>query len=183
MARGLARELGPRIEGLFLLCPAIMARRGDRDLPRRAVVREEPSWREEAKAAGANDADLADYEALAVVKSRDNFARVRAEIIAGIRIARLPALQRYLAGSDAFSFDAFGKVGTEGEPFDPVFEGPACFFLGRQDSSVGWRDALRLADRYPRASYHIVDGAGHDRVIDRMNARFILCERWVHPIG
>jgi len=39
--------------------------------------------------------------------------------------------------------------------------------LGRQDASVGWRDALRLAERYPRASFHVVDAAGHNLQVEQ----------------
>ncbi len=179
LARGLAREFGSRVEGLFLLCPAIVARRGDRDLPLPVVTREEGLWREAAKAAGASEADIACYEEHAVDRSERAFARVRAEVISGIRIARLSALELYLSGSESFSFDRLGRAGTEGEPFDPAFEGPACFFLGRQDSSVGWRDALRLAGRYARASYHILDGAGHNAQIERPAAFAAAFREWL----
>jgi pimeloyl-ACP methyl ester carboxylesterase len=179
LARGLSREFGSRVEGLFLLCPAIVARRGDRDLPRPVVIREEQRWREAAKAGGASDADISCYEEHAVDRSASAFERIRAEVISGIRLARLPALERYLDGAEAFSFDGLGRAGTEGEPFDTAFEGPACFFLGRQDSSVGWRDALRLAGRYPRASYHILDAAGHNAQIEKPAAFAAAFREWL----
>jgi pimeloyl-ACP methyl ester carboxylesterase len=179
LARGLAREFGSRVEGLFLLCPAIVARRAERDLPRPVVVREEPRWREAARSAGASGGDIALYEEHAVDKSAAAFERIRSEVIAGIRLARLPALERYLGGAEAFSFDRLGRTGTEGEPFDPSFERPACFFLGRQDSSVGWRDALRLAGRYPRASFHILDAAGHNAQIERPEAFAAAFSAWL----
>jgi pimeloyl-ACP methyl ester carboxylesterase len=184
LARGLVREFGSRVEGLFLLCPAIVARRGDRDLPRPTVVREEEGWREAMRAAGATEADIACYEEHAVDRSAAAFERIRAEVIAGIRVARLSALDRYFDGSEAFSFDRMGKRRPVGDPvedgaFDPLFDRPACFFLGRQDSSVGWRDALRLADRYPRASYHIVDAAGHNAQVEKPAAFASAFRAWL----
>jgi pimeloyl-ACP methyl ester carboxylesterase len=170
IARGLARELGDRVRGLFLLCPMVTARAADRDASEPAVLGEEAGWRERARAAGATPEDIADYEKHAVVRSLDAFLRTRAEVLAGIRIARYAVLERYYAGKEGYSFDALGRADPSREPdagaFDPVFDRPACFFLGRQDISVGWRDALRLAPRYPRASYHVLDRAGHNAQIE-----------------
>jgi pimeloyl-ACP methyl ester carboxylesterase len=183
LARGLARELGARTRGIFLLCPAIVARRRDRDLPQHRVAREESGWRAAAIAAGATEADLADYEELAVSRSLGAFERTRDEVIAGIRVARLEDLQRYYAGDEAFTFDRMGSARAGTGPaegvFDRPFGGPACFFLGRQDSSVGWRDALRLAELYPRASYYIVDGAGHNAQIEAPEAFAAAFRSWL----
>ena len=167
LARGLARALGERVRGLFLLCPSIVARAAGRDVDPPSVAREEPGWREAARARGASEADIRDYEHHAVDRSLANFERTRAEVLSGIRAYRHVAAARHYAGREAFSFDRLGAAGSGGEAFDRRFEGPACFFLGRQDRSTGWRDALRLADRYPRASYFIADGAGHNAQIER----------------
>jgi pimeloyl-ACP methyl ester carboxylesterase len=167
LARGLARDLGGRAKGLFLLCPAILGPRATRDIDPPVVVREEAGWRQSARARGASEAELEEYEYHAVDRSLAGFERTKAEVIAGIRMFRTEAANRHYAGREAFSFDALGRAGTGDEGFDRPFEGPACFFLGRQDRSVGWRDALRLAGRYPRASYLILDGAGHNAQIER----------------
>jgi pimeloyl-ACP methyl ester carboxylesterase len=167
LARGLARSLGDRVKGMFLLCPSIAARPADRDVDPTSAVREESGWRKDAKERGASDADIADYEYHAVDRSLGNFERTRAEVIAGIRAYRPAAADRHYAGREAFSFDRMGRAGSADEIFDRTFEGPACFFLGRQDRSVGWRDALRLAGRYPRASYYVMDGAGHNAQVER----------------
>jgi hypothetical protein len=39
-------------------------------------------------------------------------------------------------------------VALHGYSLDRPFDGPTCFFLGRQDSSTGWRDALKMAALY-----------------------------------
>lgn len=174
LSRGLAREFGDRVAGLYLLCPAIVSRRANRDLPRLEALREEPHWRERAVVAGASESDLAAYEELAISRNSYAFERFKLEVLAGIRVARLSALSRYLDGDEAFSFDAMtrrkpGADQAEGA-FDRRFEAPAAFFLGRQDTSVGWKDALRLAELYPRASYHVVDCAGHNAQLEAPEA-------------
>ena len=158
LARGLARELGDRVAGLFFLCPMVVASTADRDRPQAQVLFEEADW-----ARGASRSERAEFEDCAVIKSRAAFERFLSEILPGILLARREKLERVQASRFAFSFDSMGKGG---EPFDSLFAKPASFFLGRQDSSVGWKDAQRLAGRYPRASYHIVDGAGHNAQLE-----------------
>ncbi len=53
----------------------------------------------------------------------------------------------------AFSFD----VDVLPEPF----RAPTLFLLGRQDSWVGYRDAWDIVENYPRATFAVLDRAGH----------------------
>lgn len=48
-------------------------------------------------------------------------------------------------------------------------DAPALIIAGRQDASVGYRDAWRLVERYPRASYVALDRAEHGFPIDPAN--------------
>lgn len=56
-------------------------------------------------------------------------------------------------GKVAFSFD----VDALPEPFPA----PALFLLGRQDNVVGYRDAWDVVEHYPRATFAVLDRAGH----------------------
>jgi pimeloyl-ACP methyl ester carboxylesterase len=58
-----------------------------------------------------------------------------------------------LQGNAAFSFD----VDALPEPFPA----PALFLLGRQDNVVGYRDAWDVVENYPRATFAVLDRAGH----------------------
>jgi len=53
----------------------------------------------------------------------------------------------------AFSFD----VDHVSEPFP----GPSLIITGRQDAMVGYRDAWNILENYPRATYVVLDRAGH----------------------
>lgn len=167
MARGLLREFGDRVAGVFLLCPSIVSRRAERDIRPAVVLRDDEGWRE-----GADPWEVAAFEECSVSRTSYTFERTKREIIAGIRLSRTEVFEHMAAAdSQCFSFDRLGTAGRggngSGEPFDPRFERPACFVLGRQDASVGWRDALRLAERYPRASFHIIDAAGHNLQVEQ----------------
>jgi pimeloyl-ACP methyl ester carboxylesterase len=53
----------------------------------------------------------------------------------------------------AFSFD----VDNVPEPFT----GPSLIITGRQDAVVGYRDAWNIVEKYPRATFVVLDRAGH----------------------
>ena len=178
LARGAARALGPRVAGLFLLCPAIVIRRALRDLPPPAVLRDEEGW-----AAGAAEEEIEGFKECSVARTRYTFERTRAEILSGIGVARMGLLERIISEGFAFSFDRPAAY-PEGA-FDARFERPACFVLGRQDSTVGWKNALALAGRYPRASFHVLDAAGHNLQLEQagllasaFGAWIGACEAW-----
>ena len=57
------------------------------------------------------------------------------------------------APADPFSFD----VDTLPTPFD----GPTLMLTARQDHLCGYRDAWDLLDNYPRATFAVLDRAGH----------------------
>lgn len=163
LARGLARRFPDRVRGLLLLCPLIVAERKDRSVPALRALRVEPGY-----GAGRSPGEIAEFESVAVVRDRYCQERFSREILPGLALARGGRLEALRDAGFGYSFDGMGRAGTEGagEPFDPVFPGPALFLLGRQDASVGWTDALRLADRYPRATFAVLDGSGHNLQIE-----------------
>lgn len=174
LARALLGEFAGRVAGLFLLCPSIVSRREERDVDAPVVLRDEEGWRK-----GADPRDVAGFEECSVSRTAYTFERTKREILSGIHLSRTRVFEQMLAtDSLRFSFDSLGPAREdrparpgegrdEGEPFDSCFDRPSCFVLGRQDASVGWRDALRLAERYPRASFHVVDAAGHNLQVEQ----------------
>ena len=47
-------------------------------------------------------------------------------------------------------------------PEQQPFTGPALIVTGRQDTVTGYRDAWTLLEHYPRASFAVLDRAGHE---------------------
>ena len=73
----------------------------------------------------------------------------------------------------AFSFN----VDNLPEPFP----GPALIITGRQDAIVGYRDAWSILDKYPRASYVILDRAGH-QLEDKDGLVNVLINDWLDRV-
>ena len=55
--------------------------------------------------------------------------------------------------------------------------------MGRQDHSVGYRDAYKIIDNYTRASICILDEAGHSVEIEKPEIVKTLTLDWLERIG
>jgi pimeloyl-ACP methyl ester carboxylesterase len=132
---------------------------GTRDLPPRTVLpartAQDAAW---WASLGDDDPALADYREMVVVPSRAGLEEHRRWVQPGVEAADTRALARLRA---RYSLDA------EPEATDVLFERPTLFLTGRQDQAVGWRDAGRLLPHYPRATYLVLDAAGHNVHLDQ----------------
>lgn len=50
--------------------------------------------------------------------------------------------------------------------------------MGRENHVVGFRDQFALLEHYPRATYAVLDAAGHNLHLDRPEATGALVGEW-----
>ncbi len=62
------------------------------------------------------------------------------------------------------------------------FEKPVLFLLGRQDSMVGFRDAFRVIECFPRATFAILDKAGHSLSWEQPALFHALASEWLQRV-
>jgi pimeloyl-ACP methyl ester carboxylesterase len=55
--------------------------------------------------------------------------------------------------------------------------------LGRQDDHVGYRDQWDLLEHYPRASFAVLDRAGHNLQQEQPVLFEALVEEWLDRVG
>jgi pimeloyl-ACP methyl ester carboxylesterase len=143
---GLVRSIPDRLSGAGLLVPAVAAPDGTLDAADAVVLFEDTSIFE----------DLAPDEEW----MRDTLVVHERWMVDEIRAHDMPAYRRadyrFLARLEA-NLIATGAAGRPGPPFDR----PSLILTGRQDSTVGYRAAWALLDEFPRATYAVLDVAGH----------------------
>ncbi|SNY65124.1 alpha/beta fold hydrolase [Paractinoplanes atraurantiacus] len=161
LARAVAARMPHRVLGLCLLCPAIVAERGERDLPPRTVLKEDP---ELISSLAATEREL--YQQEAVVESAQDWQRFHEFVLPGILAADQAAAQRIEA-----RYAARLESGR--------YEGPALVLTGRQDDIVGYRDAWRVLEDYPRATFAVLDAAGHNAPLERPELTGPLVADWL----
>ena len=143
LARGLVYRRGAEIDGVLLTVPVIVPQPAPEDLPPRTVVARDPAIVAQARAE-----DLAGFEDMAVTQNVDALSVFR--VFKAIAPPDQEFLDRLSQGS-ALRFDA---------PPQP-FQAPTVFIVGRQDHWFGYRDAWRILENFPRATFAVLDGAGH----------------------
>jgi len=63
--------------------------------------------------------------------------------------------------------------------FKEKFKKPTVILLGRQDSSVGYKDAWTTLDNYTRATFAVLDRAGHNLQIEQVELFNSLVTEWI----
>lgn len=163
LARGYVHRNPERVNGLCLLVPWL-AEHEEADLPSPMVVSRNA---EAMQSLSADDAQK--LEGLAVVQSQKVVDWYRDVVLNARQLGEGLPLERY-----TFSFD----LDTNPAPFDK----PSLFLLGRQDSHVGYRDAMNILDAYPRAALAVLDRAGHALGVEQEQLFQALVNEWLDRV-
>lgn len=166
LARGIVYKMPERVDGVFLLCPSIISQSERRRLLERCVID-----REEGIFDVIPKEDAAGFEEINVIQNRKVWERYRDEILSGIKICDETFLERLKGENYSFTFDP--------DHIDFKVTKPSLILLGRQDSSVGYKDAWDILENYPRATYAVIDGAGHNLQIEQVEIFNCLVRSWV----
>ncbi|MBW4083458.1 alpha/beta hydrolase [Paenibacillus sp. S150] len=170
LARGLVREYADSIDGLLLLCPCIIADSSKRELPAHEVMLRDAGLLEELSAA-----EREEFTSIAVVQSRETWERFSREILSGLQLADEAFMHRIrAAGGYPFSFEAAAV---------PPFDKPALIITGRQDSMTGFKDAWKLLDMYPHATFAVLDRAGHNLHLEQEELFKVLTREWLARVN
>ena len=165
LARGLVAEHGRRVTGMALVCPMLVADPVDRDVPAPEVLFRDAFC--EALPRGT------EFDTTTVVQTEETYRRVQVEVVTGLEVADVPALER-IAEHWSGTFPR--------EPQGTTYDAPVLVFTGRQDSSTGYRDAWPLLDHYPHATFAVLDRAGHNGHIEQPALFDALVEEWLDRV-
>lgn len=168
LARALTRELGDQVRGLALVCPiGVAVEHADRTVPPRQVLRPDP-----ALIASLAPAEAASFTEIAVVESPATFAAYRDDVQVGLDVADHEAMarirQRWVCSTDPES----------GEPYPR----PTLILTGRQDDAVGYADQWALLPHYPRATFAVLDVAGHNLQFEQPALFAALMGEWLDRV-
>lgn len=169
LARGVIYRMIQQVEGLLLICPVIVTDPEKRVLPRHVTLAKEGSlpsnlYPEETKL----------FESFAVVQTPKIWKRTLKEILPGIKIADAKFLSKLQAHGYSFTFDV--------DALSNVFMKPTLILVGRQDSMVGYHDAWVILEKYPRATFAVLDRAGHNLQIEQTHLFNALVREWLDRV-
>ena len=161
LACALARRRSPQPDGLFLICPP-----GPRFLPSEQRILppprdKPPDWVEDVPA------ELRDDLTLALETPSASVAASVARLVTGSRRDE-DYLERLRAAA-----------ALEDEAAEITYSQPVCIVTGRQDRIGGYVQQLELLERYPHATFAVIDGAGHFLPFERPALFRSLLRTWL----
>ncbi len=142
LARGVVYRRAASIDGVLLCAPQVKAEPAQAHLPPRTTLVEDPTLVAQLEPG---------IEDLIVVQNHMVVEAVR-DVLAEVQIADHTFLAR-LEAAGPFSFDV--------DILPTPFGGPTLILTARQDHLCGYRDAWDLLNNYPRATFAVLDRAGH----------------------
>jgi pimeloyl-ACP methyl ester carboxylesterase len=167
LARGLVHRRGDRLDGVALIVPVVETDLSKNQYPPHQTLVEAPAF---LAALGPDERDMLGF---VVAQSPELLEGFRANARPAFAIADYAFLER-LAQQYAFTFD----VGALPAPFPA----PTLILTGRQDSLWGYREAYRILDGYPRATYATLDCAGHMLSVEQQALFRALVGEWLDRI-
>lgn len=154
LVRGLINKMTNRIDGAILICPVIIADNEKRNVDEHVLL-----VKDNELLSKLTPEDAEDFNASVVVQSERIYERYKNEVQSGIEMADGKFLRTLRKSGYEFSFDV--------DKVDKKFDKPTLILLGRQDDCVGYKDAWNILENFPRATFAILDAAGHALQIEQ----------------
>ena len=168
LAQGVIYRRPEKVNGALFLVPAMHVAESDRP-PYATLIEDEALLAE----LDEEDAHILQEQEIAVVHSREVLESLRRDVIPARQMAAHDFLEK-IRKEYLFSFD------VDNLP-QPLVK-PALFLMGRQDSLVGYRDAWNVIEQYPRASFVVLDRAGHGLEVEQKGLFRALVAEWLDRV-
>jgi pimeloyl-ACP methyl ester carboxylesterase len=169
VARAVVRARAERVRGLAMICPVGTAvERAERTRPEHQVLRPDPDL-----LAATDPRIAAEFAEVAVVQTPETLRRFHDEIVVGLDLADTEAMARI---AERWTLSTSPESG-------PPYTRPALIVTGRQDSSVGYADQFALLPHYPRATFAVLDVAGHNAQFEQPELFDALMREWLDRVA
>ena len=154
LARGIINKRPSIADGLLLICPLAVPERQKENGAQFQVFE-----KDDILLSSLTEEERKYFEGINVLQNKRVWARFKEEILSGLKIADYSFLENYLGQHVPFSFDV--------DALKRPYMKPTLMLTGRQDFMVGYRDLWQIIEMYPRASFILLDKAGHNLQIEQ----------------
>jgi pimeloyl-ACP methyl ester carboxylesterase len=171
IARGVVYRCGDRIDGMMINVPAVERDSTQARLPEHRVIHLDQTYQDEVE---MYEGEKEKQSALLSVQTLSVLQHIRKYYDPAGAIADMDFLKQVNASHKAFSF----PVDKLPRPFDA----PSLILTGRFDQWCGYQDAYDLLGQYPRATFAVLDRAGHGLVMEENNLFSALANDWLDRV-
>ena len=169
LARGLIAERPDQILGLGLICPiGVALEHADRTVPEHVVLESDP-----AVIASLSPEEREDFTEITVLQTDVVLRQYQQDVVPGLDAADTEAMARIRKN---WALTIAPESG-------PVYTKPSLILCGRQDSATGYADQFPLLAHYPRATYAVLDLAGHNLQIEQPALLDVLIRDWLTRVS
>jgi pimeloyl-ACP methyl ester carboxylesterase len=169
LARGVLKARKELVDGLLLICPVASQETMGDHLPPFQVLE-----KDETLLASLSDEDRGYLTGINVVQNERVWERFKADVMPGLKAADYGFLENNLGQHTSY------KVNVD-EIVEP-YQQPSLIVMGRQDNVVGYRDHWQLIENFPRATFAILDKAGHNLQIEQDGLFSALVKEWLERV-
>jgi pimeloyl-ACP methyl ester carboxylesterase len=170
LARAIANRRPGQVAGLALICSLAGEQvRGD-ERPEHVVLRAADGLDLDGTLEPAMAAEFRNY---LVVQTPETLRRFQETVAPGVALADQAALERIFAR---------WQLRTAPEQA-PAYTNPTLILAGRQDATVGYAGSWRLLEHYPRATFAVLDRAGHGLPHEQVGLVTGLMAEWLDRVS
>lgn len=169
LARGVIKKRASLVDGLLLICPIAAHETQRAHAPALQVLE-----RDEALLDSLSEEERRYFTGISVLQNKRVWERFKEEILPGLKIADYAFLEKTLGQHAAYSFNV--------DEIERPYLQPTLMIMGRQDCAVGYRDHWQLIENYPRASFVILDRAGHNLQIEQDVLFSEVVKEWLNRV-
>lgn len=148
LAKGIIKKRSSVVDGLLLICPAS----GEAGAQFQVLENDEILM----NTLSADDKKYFEAEGINTIRNNRVWERFKEEVLPGLKIADYSFLEK-----------CKGQIHFNVDDLDEPYRKPTLMLAGRQDSIVGYRGLWNIIERYPRASFVLLDKAGHALQIEQ----------------
>ncbi|AOZ92543.1 alpha/beta fold hydrolase [Paenibacillus crassostreae] len=156
LARGIIHKQPSIVDGLLLICPVAEQETLQENGAHFQIFDKDDIL---LKSLTIEDRNYFEAGGINAIQNKRVWERFEEEILPGLKIADQSFLKNNLGQQVSFSFNV--------DVLENPYMKPTLMLTGRQDSIVGYRDLWKIIEMYPRASFVLLDRAGHNLHIEQ----------------
>lgn len=169
LARGVVKKRFDLVDGMLLICPV-----ADQDTRLEHAPVFQLIEKDEAFVSSLSEEDQQFFTGINVVQTPRVWEQFKTDVMPGLKLADSTFLEKHLSQQVKFSFAV--------DQLNSPFMKPSLMVMGRQDHVVGYRDQWQLLENFPRASFAILDKAGHNLQIEQEPLFHALVLEWLERV-
>lgn len=170
IARALALKFRSRIIGMALVCPLINADRENRNVAEFKV-----RYVEQGLYDKLSPEDVLHLKSSLVIQTHSKWLRLKQEILNPLFKNQTAFIEK-LGQPENYILPYYVDL------IDKPYTFPSLFLLGRQDNTVGYKDAWKILDNFTQASFIVLNNAGHGLEIDQTALYEKIVAHWLDQV-